>query len=207
MKTVVIGIVSFLVGGVGGYLFAKRQYQKKLDETIESINETQRAVSEKKSEEKATASEKDEKVDEDKDVDGHVDVYALSKEESDKEEDEEDDSLYFDDYDKKARIEFESKFENYYGTNIPYPITQETYDEHDGTHTKRHIFIYADEDKAYDQDTGEEVENFHVSIGDDEYDTLNEDNAVDFPGCWYIRNDAEGIDYEVEYSNRILEDM
>lgn len=203
MKTVVIGIVSFLVGGVGGYLFAKRQYQKKLDETIESINETQRAVSEKKSEEKATASEKDEKVDEDKDVDGHVDVYALSKEESD----EEDDSLYFDDYDKKARIEFESKFENYYGTNIPYPITQETYDEHDGTHTKRHIFVYADEDKAYDQDTGEEVENFHASIGDDEYDTLNEDNAVDFPGCWYIRNDAEGIDYEVEYSNRILEDM
>lgn len=203
MKTVVIGIVSFLVGGVGGYLFAKRQYQKKLDETIESINETQRAVSEKKSEEKTTASDGDEKIDEDKDVDGHVDVYALSKEECD----EEDDTLYFDDYDKKARIEFESKFENYYGTNIPYPITQETYDEHDGTHTKRHIFIYADEDKAYDQDTGEEVENFHASIGDDEYDTLNEDNAVDFPGCWYIRNDAEGIDYEVEYSNRILEDM
>jgi hypothetical protein len=202
MKTVVIGLVSFLVGGAGGYFLARRQYRKKLDKTIESINETQKAVQEKK-EEKAEAESEEKQKDEDKDIDGHVDVYALAEEEKD----ESDEELYFDDYDTRSRIEFESKFEDYYGTNIPYPITQETYDDHDGTHTKRHIFIYTDEDKAYDQDTGEEVENFHTSIGDEEYDTLNEDNAVDFPGCWYIRNDAEGIDYEVEYSNRILDDM
>lgn len=210
MKNILIGLICFVAGGGVGYFIAKKQYAKKLDAAIESINETTESVNKKreKSQEKTVTSIDDSntKKDED-DENGHVDVYTLSEEEEEEsDDDEEDNELYYDDYDEKARVEFESKFSDYVGTGIPYPITQKTFDDHDGMHYKRRMIIYTEEDKAYNPDSGEEYENFHASIGDEDYDTLNEDNCVDFFGVWYIRNDHEGFDYEIEYGNRILED-
>lgn len=210
MKGIIFGVICFLAGGATGYFVAKRQYRKKLDAEIESITKTQEELKAKREakeepQNKENAEEKP-NVDDDKDLNGHVDVMTLADEEEENDEGFDPDSDdYCDDYDERARVEFESRFQQYYGTGIPYPITQATYDEKDGTHFKRRMIIYSEEDAAYDADSGEQFENYHELIGDTEYDTLNDENCSDYYGVWYIRNDAEGFDYEIEYGNRALE--
>lgn len=216
MKGFIFGIIGFAIGGVTGYFVAKYQYKKKLEAEIATIEETQSSIYNKKLKENEDATSK-----ENEELDGHPDILGLSEEEIAngeaepckpnfvedpvdyvEEEAEEDEWI---DYDSKARIEFMKKFEGYVGTSIPYPITQEQYED-DDLNSKIRLVYYPEEDKAYDDNTNEEYDTFHDDIGDEQYDTLNDENCFDIPGVWYIRNDREGIDYEVEIGNRILED-
>ena len=214
MKGLICGAIGLIIGGVGGYFVAKRQFKKKLEAEISRIEETQAELYNKKVKELTPDTEEEE-------LDGHPDILGLSEEEIANGEAEPCKPNYVDDpddyieeeateeewidYDEKAKLEFMKKFEGYVGTSIPYPITQEQYED-DDLNSKIRLVYYPEEDKAYDDRTNEEYETFHDDIGDEQYDTLNDENCFDIAGVWYIRNDREGIDYEIEIGNRILED-
>lgn len=210
MKGLVCGFIGLVIGAAGGYFVARFQYKKKLQEEIQKIEETQKELYSKKVHEAGL--DKDE--DEDEELYGHPDIYTLAEEEIKNgeaeptdiryAEDEEDEDDWIDEEDQR-RMEFEKKFEPYVGTSIPYPITQDQYED-DKFNSKMKLIYYPEEDKAYDDFDNQEYETFHTEIGDEEYNTLSDENCFDCPGVWYIRNDSEGIDYMVEIGNRLFED-
>ena len=61
------------------------------------------------------------------------------------------------------------------------------------------MVINEDVDRAYDADTGEEIEDWHDIIGDQTFDTLNPEHEDDF-GAIYVRSENQGTDYHVTYS-------
>lgn len=215
MKSIICGLLGLTLGGAIGYFVAYRQFKKKLAEEVAKVEQTQKDIYDKKlkdAEEEFNDDYDDSAIDSDKVVWDNAEeeggTYEPPKEDDDTDDTDEDEEAWID-YDERARQEFYKKFEGYIGTGIPYPITQDDYEDRDNEvlHTKIELVYYPDEDKAFCKFDNEEYESFHVDIGDEEYDTLNEANCFDCPGVWYIRNDGEGIDYQVEIGNRILENM
>lgn len=214
MKSIICGLLGLTLGGAVGYFVAYRRFKKKLAEEIAKVEQTQKDIYDKKlkdQEEEFNDDYDDSAIDSDKVVwdnaEAEGSTYEPPKEDDDT--DDIDDEETWIDYEERARQEFYKKIEGYIGTGIPYPITQDDYEDRDNEvlHTKIELVYYPDEDKAYCKFDNEEYESFHVDIGDEEYDTLNEANCFDCPGVWYIRNDGEGIDYQVEIGNRILENL
>jgi hypothetical protein len=213
MKSIICGLLGFTLGGAIGYFVAYRQFKKKLEKEIAKVEQTQKDIYEKKlkdQEEEFNDDYDDGVVDSDKVVWDNAEEERESEYEPPKEDDndavDEDEEEWID-YDERARYEFYKKFEDYIGTCIPYPITQDQYEDRETLHTQIELVYYPEEDKAFCKLDNEEYESFHSDIGDEDYDTLNEANCFDYPGVWYIRNDGEGIDYQVEIGNRILENL
>lgn len=225
------GLIAGLVTGVAaGYFAAKKKFDKQLKTSAEKLetqyqerlkkeladakkvsdNERDKAVKEteahaKEHEKEAIVAALKRVEAEDKDVNSGVDVAALA--------DEEDDILIegwdpgngseFDDPEAEWDAYMESISE-YIGTARPYNITEAMFSETKINYQKRKLYLCVDEnqDYAYDAETGNVVENYHMLIGDEEYDTLIPqrcDNAA-----WYVRNDREETDYMIQYQNSAL---
>lgn len=226
------GLIAGLVtGAAAGYFAAKKKFDKQLKSSAEKLEAQyqERLKKELAASKKASDEERDKAVketeehakeheksaiiaalkrveDEDKGVNDGVDICALA-------DDEEDDLLIegwdagngseFDDPEAEWDAYLESISE-YVGTARPYNITEAMFSETKINYQKRKLYLCVDEDQdyAYDADTGNVVEGYHLLIGDEEYDTLIPqrcDNAA-----WYVRNDREETDYMIQYQNSAL---
>lgn len=213
-----IGLVG---GGVTGYFVARKKAKKELKEALEKaearyqylrdVDAAEANADKKEAIEKAKVEALKRVEEEDRYIDQGVDVIALADEEED-----EDDLLIegwdagngseFDDPEKDW-AEYLDSISEYIGTARPYNITEEMYSEGNPDYQKRKLYlcIYDDpdtEDYAYDADTGEIEPNWHMLIGDQDFDTMSSWRCDG--GAWYIRNDREETDFMCQYQNSAL---
>lgn len=209
-RAIIAGAAGLIVGLGGGYLVAKRKFDKKLKKELEAIKETQAAIDaskkakeESKEAEVAEAQEKEtkEEPDDEDEENGHVDVYRLAEEEQD------DDDDYWPGYEtpeeRELRLEkeaYQREVNEYIGSQSAYNITQQQFEERNGN-DKVVMMICRADDRAYNADTGEEIEDYHLEIMDDELGTLEPDKADEF-GCYYVHSERSDTDYEVRFSLR-----
>lgn len=187
-KSIIFGIGGAIVGGVVGFFAAKVHYKKKFEEELNSIRATHnelKAAKETPKEESAKEVPTEPTSDEV--------VYNLSEEETDEDYEFDEDEL------ADARVQFAREAEEYMGTGRPYNITEDEFSTPYQGYNKVTMVINEDVDRAYDADTGEEIEDWHDIIGDQTYDTLNPEHEDDF-GAIYVRSENQGTDYHVTYS-------
>ncbi len=212
-------LAGLAAGAIGGYFAAKKKFDKQLKEAAEKL-ETQYQDRLKReledADKKAEEHEKQAVVEalksveeEDKHVNDGVDVIALADEETDDEED-----LLIPDWDAGNGSEFDDpeadwdaymeSISEYIGTARPYNITEAMFSETKIEYQKRKLYLCVDEgqDYAYDAETGNVVENYHLLIGDTEYDTLTPERCDN--AAWYVRNDREETDFMLQYQNSAL---
>lgn len=188
-KSIIFGIVGTVVGGIAGFLAAKVRYKKKFEEELSNIRATHnelKAAKETPKEDTANEVPKEPNSDEV--------VYNISEEEETDEDYEFDEEELAD-----ARIQFAREVEEYIGTGRPYNITEDEFNTPYQGYNKVTMVINEDVDRAYDADTGEEIDDWHDIIGDQTYDTLNPEHEDDF-GAIYVRSENQGTDYHVTYS-------
>ena len=226
MKNFLLGlIVGATIGAVGGYLKSKKEFEKQLKEAAEKL-ETQyqarlaKEIEATKAETAEQAEEEDKKQAvvealkrveiEDSHVSDGVDIAALSDEEED------DEDLLIPDWDPGDGSEFIDPSEEwkayaesvkeYVGTARPYNITEEMFSEENLDYNKVKVYIHnADEtsgEYAYDAETGAVIDNYHILIGDDEFDTLSPSRCDH--AAWFVRNDREETDYMIQYDGSAL---
>lgn len=194
----IIGIAVGVAAGMAiGYLAASVAYKKKMTRELDAIRNTQQEIAARKQEaiaETSTAAEEP-KTEEKSSA---IVVKELSDEESDDDDDDEYD--YFDsDELAEAKKEFEREVRAYMGNHDAYVISKAEYDEPFPGHGKSIIVIHENEDRAYDANTGEEIEDWREAVAYDE-GTLDEDNADPETGKIYIRSERMSMDYEVTYA-------
>lgn len=182
-KSIIFGIGGSIVGGVVGFLAARFRYKKKFEEELNSIRATHNELKAAKETPKEVSKEP---------TSDEV-VYNLSEEETDEDYEFDEDEL------ADARVQFAREAEEYMGTGRPYNITEEEFGTPYQGYNKVTMVINEDVDRAYDADTGEEIEDWHDIIGDQTYDTLNPEHEDDF-GAIYVRSENQGTDYHVTYS-------
>lgn len=193
----IIGIAVGVAAGMAvGYLAASVAYKKKMARELDAIRNTQQEIAARKQEaiaETSTAAEEP-KTEEKSSA---IVVKELSDEESDDDDDEYD---YFDsDELAEAKKEFEREVRAYMGNSDAYVISKAEYDEPFPGHGKSIIVIHENEDRAYDANTGEEIEDWREAVAYDE-GTLDEGNADPETGKIYIRSERMSMDYEVTYA-------
>lgn len=188
-KSIIFGIGGAIVGGAIGFFTAKFHYKKKFEEELSSIRATHNELKAAKETPKEDAVEGEPKEPTSDEV-----VYNLSEEEETDEDYEFDEEELAD-----ARIQFSREVEEYIGTSRPYNITEDEFNTPYQGYNKVTMVINEDVDRAYDADTGEEIEDWHDIIGDQTYDTLNPEHEDDF-GAIYVRSENQGTDYHVTYS-------
>lgn len=187
-KSIIFGIGGAIVGGVVGFFAAKFRYKKKFEEELNSIRATHNELKAAKETPKEDAAKE---VPEEPTSDEVV--YNLSEEEADEDYEFDEEEL------ADARVQFAREVEEYIGTGRPYNITEEEFGTPYQGYNKVTMVINEDVDRAYDADTGEEIEDWHDIIGDQTYDTLNPEHEDDF-GAIYVRSENQGTDYHVTYS-------
>lgn len=217
MNKAILGFLSgALIGSIATYFVVKKKFDKALSDKIKSIAETNEAVRElKNKKEKHDKKDKEsETTDEDEDINGHVNILKLSEEEIAKDEaedywdelehiadDEDEDGFYEDDEERELRLAreaFAKEIEEYVGSGRPYNITAEMYDEPYEGFGKSSCVINEDEDRAYDGNTGEEIEDWREVIGVD-FGTIDDDKKDD-SGRIFVRSERNATDYEITYS-------
>lgn len=183
-KSIIFGICGVVIGGIAGFFAARFHYKKKFEDELNSIRATHNELKAAKEAPKEAPEEP---------TSDEV-VYNLSEEETEDEDYEFDEEELAD-----ARIQFAREVEEYIGTGRPYNITEEEFGTPYQGYNKVTMVINEDVDRAYDADTGEEIEDWHDIIGDQTYDTLNPKYEDDF-GAIYVRSENQGTDYHVTYS-------
>lgn len=178
-KSIIFGIGGAIVGGVVGFFAAKVHYKKKFEEELSSIRATHDELKAAKETPKEQTSDEV--------------VYNLSEEETDEDYEFDEEEL------ADARVQFAREVEEYIGTGRPYNITEDEFNTPYQGYNKVTMVINEDVDRAYDADTGEEIEDWHDIIGDQTFDTLNPEHEDDF-GAIYVRSENQGTDYHVTYS-------
>lgn len=207
MHKAIIGLIGFAIGSVAGYFVAKRKFDKKLASVTESMERTYQAMKErdkkKADEEKQEAVEKA-KVETKQQVreeDNSVDVIRLAEAEE-RELNEFWETISTDpEFNDDWKKYFESIEDYLVSTAVavpPYNITEEMFADISNHFNKVHIVLdkSTEFESARNADTGEEIFEFHDSIGDIEHDTLNPKRKIG--GYWYVRNPYEDTDYCVE---------
>lgn len=223
MKNLLTFVIGVAVGTVAGVLATKKHYKdefqkycemKSAEETAKElakrvsdkikteIDETEAAEENtepaSKEEDGSESNDTDESADEDEDEDWlrepeiHITRDPFDVEDDDWLTEEEKELI-------EAEREFQKEIEEYIGTRIPYNITKHMYDTPYNYFTKSILVINEKEDRAYDANTGEELEDWHEVIGDRDYGTLDEDKKDEF-GVIYIRCENISTDYEITYS-------
>ena len=224
MKNFLLGLISGVtIGAVCGYLKSKKEFEKQLKEAAEKLEAQYQARLAKEVE--AAKTETAEKAEEDKKkavvealkrveiedahVNDGVDVTALADEEDDEDLlipgwDAGDGSEFIDPNEEwKAYAE---SVKEYVGTARPYNITEEMFSEENLDYNKVKVYIHnSDEisdEYAYDAETGAVIDNYHILIGDDEFDTLSPSRCDH--AAWFVRNDREETDYMIQYDGSAL---
>lgn len=226
MKKFVLGLIAGVaIGAVGGYLKSKKEFEKQLKEAAEKLEAQYQARLAKEVDaaktEAAEQAEEDKKKAvvealkrvevEDSHVNDGVDVAKLADEETDDEDDllipgwDAGDGSEFIDPDEEWEAYYQS-IKEYIGTARPYNITEEVFSETKMDYNKVKVYIHNSdensEEYAYDAETGERLDNYHILIGDNEFDTLAParcDHAA-----WFVRNDREETDYMIQYEGSAL---
>lgn len=192
MKYAIGALLGLFVGCAAGYFIAKKKFDKELEKRIAAVKETQDALQKKK--DKAAEKEQELQQTEAEETAG-VNVEILANE-----EDEDEDYGYFDsDEVESAKREFEKEVRDYIRTGEAYNITKAEYDELCPGFGKSILVINENEDRAYDGNTGEEVEDWRVCIAEED-GTLDESNADPETGKIYIRSERMAMDYEITYA-------
>lgn len=196
MKYAISALLGMILGGAAGYFVAKKRFDKELEKRVAAIKETHEALREKKESEEQAAAEKEQELQKaEAEETAGVDINKLADEESDDE-----DYNYFDsDEVVAAQREFEKEVHEYLRTGEAYNITKAEYDEPYPGFGKSVLMINENEDRAYDANTGEEVEDWRVCIAEED-GTLDESNADPETGRIYIRSERMAMDYEIAYS-------
>lgn len=218
-----IGLVAGVVAGaVGGYLKAKKDFDKQLKEAAEKLEKQyqERLAKERKEVEETAKAEAEEdkkkavvealkRVEvEDAHISDGVDIAALA--------DDEDDDLLIPGWDPGDGSEFIDPAEEwkayaesvkeYVGTARPYNITEEMFSEENLDYNKVKVYIHnsdeTSDEYAYDAETGAVIDNYHILIGDDEFDTLSPSRCDH--AAWFVRNDREETDYMIQYDGSAL---
>lgn len=216
MKAAIIsGVIGLLAGALGGYFVAKRRFDKELEKEIKAIKETNEALQKKREEKKAEEESKTiETEEEPEDLTQHPDVDALAAEEGYDENysyvDEPDEDGYYinphngepeTEAEREARLyeeECRKEIEQYISEgHDAYNITEEMYNEPFEGYKKGIVMINEELDEAYDSDTGERIEDWHVALGTD-WGTLDTERE-DHNGRIFIRCERLATDYEVDY--------
>lgn len=187
-KSIIFGIGGAIVGGVVGFFAAKVHYKKKFEEELNGIRATHNELKAAKETPKEDAAKEEPKEPTSDEV-----VYNLSEEEADEDYEFDEEEL------ADARVQFAREVEEYIGTGRPYNITEDEFNTPYQGYNKVTMVINEDVDRAYDADTGEEIEDWHDIIGDQTFDTLNPEHEDDF-GAIYVRSENQGTDYHVTYS-------
>lgn len=206
-KLIIAAIIGFGVGTVTGYFIAKKKFDKALDEKVKSLERTYKAMKEldekKANEEKEAAIEKA-KVETRQQVreeDASVDIIRLADAEQRELVEFWECRAEDPDFNDDWREYFES-IEDYLVSTAamspPYNITEEMFADVTNHYNKVHVMLdlASEFPTARNVDTDERLEDYNVSLGVDEYDTLNDKRKIN--GYWYIRNDYEDTDYCVE---------
>lgn len=207
LKKLIIAAIGFGAGTAVGYFIAKKKFDKALDEKVKSLERTYKAMREldekKANEEKEAAIEKAkiETKQQVREEDAAVDVIRLAdaeqRELNEFWECRADDPDFNDDW----KEYFESIEDYLVSTSAmapPYNITEEMFSDPSNHYNKVHVVLdlASDYPTARNVDADEGLENYNMSLGVDEYDTLNDKRKIG--GYWYIRNDYEDTDYCVE---------
>lgn len=207
MYKAIYAVGGLIVGAIAGYIFAKKKFEKELQAKTEAMERTYKAMRErdlkKAEDEKAEAVEnaKVETVQEIREATATVDVIHLAEEEE--RELREFWEMIGDDpsYNESWETYFKS-IEDYLVPTAaavpPYNITEEMFANITNHYNKVHIIVdkTSEFESARNADTGEEIFDFHDSLGDIEHDTFNPERKIG--GYWYIRNPYEDTDYCVE---------
>lgn len=226
MKNFLLGLIAGVtIGAVGGYLKSKKEFEKQLKEAADKLEAQYQARLAKEVE--AAKTETAEKAEEDKKkavvealkrveiedahVEDGVDLAALADEEGEDDEDllipgwDPGDGSEFIDPAEEWKAYAESVKE-YVGTARPYNITEEMFSEENLDYNKVKVYVHnADENTgeyAYDAETGAVIDNYHILIGDDEFDTLSPSRCDH--AAWFVRNDREETDYMIQYDGSAL---
>lgn len=187
MKYAISALLGMILGGAAGYFVAKKKFDKELEKRVAAIKETQEALREKKEAEEQAAAEKEQELQKaEAEETAGVDVNKLADEESDDEV-------------AAAQRELEKEVHEYLRTGEAYNITKAEYDEPYPGFGKSVLMINENEDRAYDANTGEEVEDWRVCVAEED-GTLDESNADPETGRIYIRSERMAMDYEIAYS-------
>lgn len=125
---------------------------------------------------------------------------------SDSGDDDDDDQWYNDYYGiddeetRAAKAEYLKEIQEYIGSGQSYNITEDMYNN-EGGYSKRVMVIddTGEYDRAYDGDTGLEIEDWANIIMAELNDTLNEKH-MDANGQIFIRCEAEKADYEIRWA-------
>lgn len=215
MKVIIGGLVGLAIGAIGGYFVAKRKFNKELEARIKAIADTKEDLKKireeaKKQEETTedreeptdipnegiTASVLDKLCEGEEDVETDDTVQSYNPEEIDpyelelETEDEREARLY----EAQCRREVEQYISEGHDA---YNITEEMYNEPFEGYKKGICMINEEADEAYDADTGEIIEDWHVALGTD-WGTIDEERA-DHNGRIFVRCERLATDYEIDY--------
>ena len=207
MHKLLYAAIGLVAGGIGGYFIARRKFNKELAAKTEVMERTYKAMKER--DQAKAAEEKQEAIEKTKvaptqqvrEENAQVDVIRLAEAEE-RELSEFWEMISEDPSFNDSWKEYFESIEDYLVSTAvgvpPYNITEEMFSDISNHFDKVHIVIdkSSEFESAANADTNEQVFDFHDSIGDIEYDTLNPDRKIG--GYWYVRNTYEDTDYCVE---------
>lgn len=209
---IIASAIGFIAGiGTGftaSYILMKKKNEKRIAEEIESIKNTYDKIcnidaksNKEESKETAVNAEKqvedgDNSKDEPEDDNGEDHTDYIFEDDSNEDyggDDEEDEEL----------SEYKRIVKQYVNdpTAVVYNITREDYEENAIDFEKREVTYYdTDEPTVIDIDTGHELEDWRYILGFEE-GCLADKMFEEYSGMTFIRNDAYGMDFLVNYSN------
>lgn len=212
---IIAAAIGFIAGiGTGfaaSYILMKKKNEKRVAEEVESIKNTYEKIG--NIDAKSNKEESEEKtVNEAKEVEDG----GNSKDESEDDSGEDHTDYIFeddsnedyggelnDDSEDEELSEYKQIVKQYINdpTAVVYNITREDYEENAIDFEKREVTYYdTDEPTVIDIDTGHELEDWRYILGFEE-GCLADKMFEEYSGITFIRNDAYGMDFLVNYSN------
>ena len=216
MNNKIIAAAIGFIAGIGAgfaasYILMKKKNEKRVAEEVESIKNTYEKIgnidakSNKEEGEEKTVNEAKEVEDGDNSKDESEDDGGEDHTDYIFEDDSNEDygGELNDDSEDEELSEYKQIVKQYINdpTAVVYNITREDYEENAIDFEKREVTYYdTDEPTVIDIDTGHELEDWRYILGFEE-GCLADKMFEEYSGITFIRNDAYGMDFLVNYSN------
>lgn len=210
---IIAAAIGFIAGVVTGfaasYILMKKKNEKRVAEEVESIKNTYEKIGNIDAK-----NNKEEGKENTVNVEKQAEDGGNAKDESeDDSEEDHTDYIFEDDSDEdyggelddeeEELSEYKQIVKQYINdpTAVVYNITREDYEENAIDFEKREVTYYdTDEPTVIDIDTGHELEDWRYILGFEE-GCLADKMFEEYSGLTFIRNDAYGMDFLVNYSN------